>query len=31
MTRYWSLDRVMRFLKFLVLFTVGILLVYYLR
>ena len=31
MTRYWNLDRVMRFLKFLVLFTVGILLVYYLR
>ena len=31
MTKYWNLDRVMRFLKFLVLFTVGILLVYYLR
>ena len=31
MAKYWSLDRIMRFLKFLVLFTVGILLVYYLR
>ncbi|WP_407448602.1 AI-2E family transporter [Fibrobacter sp.] len=31
MTRHWNLDRVMHFLKILVLFTVGVSLVYYLR
>ena len=31
MTRYWSLDKVMRFLRLLVLVIVGVSLVYYLR
>ena len=31
MIKHWNLDKVMHFLKILVLFTVGMLLIYYLR